>query len=140
MRFVVAAALAVPVGAVAWFEAVYLFFGLTGKDPPRAFTFLAGLVAFGLASAWPLLRSRRPAQVVRRACQLGLVVAVLLPAVTFAVPMLWERSSGRPDLGEGGLALWGIPVIATGVAWVLAIGFVLGSLLAARRLRQRRDR
>lgn len=80
------------------------------------------------------LRTRRVAEVVGRSCRHGLLVAVLLPIVTFAVLMLWHSSSGRRDLGMGGLILYNLPFIGLGVATVLGVAFVLGGRSAARRL------
>jgi hypothetical protein len=134
LSYVAAAGLAVPVGALAWFEAAYLCFGLTGEDPPEAFSFLAAVVSFGFAFGWMLFRARRPAHVVRRGCQLGLLISVLLPVVVIAVLLLWQNASDRPDLGMGGLMFYTLPYIALGVAAVLAIVFGLGIRLAERRL------
>lgn len=137
LGYVAAAGLAVPVGAIAWFELVYLFFGLTGDDPPAAFSFVTAVVAFGLAFGWPLYRSHRPAEVVWRGCRLGLVVALLLPLVSIAVLFLWQNASGRRDLGMGGLMLYSLPFVALGMAAVLAIAFGLGTRGAGRRLQDR---
>lgn len=134
LGYAAAAGFAVPIGAIAWFEAVYLFFGITGEDPSAIFSFLAAGLAFGFAFGGPLVRARRPAQVVRRACQLGLLVAVLLPVVAVAVLLLWQSVPGRPDLGMGGLMLYSLPFVALGVAAVLALASGLGIRLAGRRL------
>lgn len=132
-----AVGLALPVGALAWFEAVYLFFGITGKDPQGAFSLLAAVVTFGFTFGWPIFRAHRPAQVVRRGCQLGLLVSGLLPVAAIAVMLLWENASGRPDLGMGGMMLYALPYVALGVAAVLAIIFGLGIRFAERRMQSR---
>lgn len=134
LEYVTAVVLAAPVGAVAWFELVYLWFGLTGEDPPAAISSAMAIFAFGAAFGWPLYGAGCSAEVVRRGCHLGLLVALLLPLVAIAVLLLWQNASGRPDLGMGGLILYNLPFIALGVAAVLAIVFGLGSRWAGRRL------
>jgi len=134
LGYLAAAGLAVPVGAVAWFEAVYLFFGITGEDPSAPVTYAAAVAAFGFAFGWPLLAAARPAEVVRRGCRLGLLVSLLLPVVAVAVLLLWQNAAGRRDLGMGGLMLYSLPVVALAVAAVLALLFGFGSWLAVRRL------
>ena len=136
LRYFAALGLAVPVGAVGWFELVYLFFGVTGEDPPRSYNVLAAAAAFGVALAWPLIGTVRPAEVVRRSCRLGGIAAVLLPIVSIAVLLLWTGSPGRRDLGMGGLMLYSMPIVAFGVALVLALIFWLCDRSAAKRLRQ----
>lgn len=59
LRYLAAFGLALPVSAIGWFELIYLFFGVT----------------FGVAFAWPLLGTVRPAEVVRRSCRLGGIAA-----------------------------------------------------------------
>lgn len=135
LAYFAAAVLAVPVGALAWVELAYLWFGLTGEDAPAAFNAAAATFAFGLALGWPLLGARRPAEVVQRGCQLGQVMALLLPVVAIVVLLLWEKASDRPDLGMGGLMLYGLPVVAFGAAVVLILVFWLVYRLAGRRLR-----
>ncbi|WP_116474788.1 hypothetical protein [Zobellella maritima] len=134
LGYVAAAGLALPVAAVAWFEAVYLCFGLTGENPSTTFRYTAAVAAIGLALGWPLHGAARPAEVVRRGCQLGLLVSLLLPVVAMAVLLLWQSASDRPDLGMGGLILYNLPVVTFGVATILAIAFKIGSQLAGRRL------
>jgi hypothetical protein len=101
--------LALPIGAIGWFELAYLFFGITGEDPPPSYNVSAAVAAFGVALAWPLLGTVRAAEVVRRSCRLGGIVTVLLPVVTIAVLLLWQSSTGRRDLGMGGLMLYSLP-------------------------------
>jgi hypothetical protein len=127
--------LALPVGATGWFELVYLFFGVTGEDPPRSYNVVAAVAAFGVALTWPLLGTVRAAEVVRRSCRLGGIATVLLPMVSIAVLLLWESSTGRRDLGMGGLMLYSMPIVAFGVALVLALVFWLCDQSAAKRLR-----
>lgn len=136
LRYLAAAGLALPVGAIGWFELVYLFFGVTGEDPSRTYKGLAALVAFGLALAWPLLGAVRPAEVVRRSCRLGGIAAMLLPVVAVAVLLLWQGSTGRRDLGMGGLMLYSMPIVAFGAALVLTLAFWLCDRFAAKRLRR----
>lgn len=136
LRYLAAAGLALPVGAIGWFELVYLFFGVTGEDPSRTYKGLAALVAFGLALAWPLLGAVRPAEVVRRSCRLGGIAAMLLPVVAVAVLLLWQGSTGRRDLGMGGLMLYSMPIVAFGAALVLTLAFWLCDRSAAKRLRR----
>lgn len=133
-RYVAAVALAFPVGAIGWFELVYLFFGVHGEDPPRSYNVLAAVAAFGIAAAWPLRGTVRAAEVVRRSCRLGGFAALLLPVVAVAVLFLWEGSTGRRDLGMGGLMLYSMPVVAFGAAVVLALAFWLCDRVAAKRL------
>lgn len=112
---------------------MYLFFGLTGEDPPASVDVAASLLAFGASFGWPLLGSRSVADVVRRGCRLGLLVTVLLPVVAVAVLLLWENAQGRRDLGMGGLILYNVPFIGLGLAAVLAVVFGLGARWAVRR-------
>jgi len=136
LRYSAAAAFAVPVGGMAWFELIYLFFGITGEDPPWSYNALGAAAAFGVALVWPLFGTTRAAEVVRRSCRLGGVVAVLLPLVALAVLMLWQRASGRPDLGMGGLMLYSLPVIAFVVALAFVLVLWLCDRVAAGRLRE----
>ena len=134
LRYAAAAALALPVGAIVWFQLAYLFFGVTGEDPPRSYNALAAGVAFGVALAWPLLGTKRAAQVVRRSCRLGGIAALLLPLTCIAVLLMWQGSVGRRDLGMGGLMLYSMPVVAFGIALVLALVLWLCDQAAAKRL------
>lgn len=134
LRYLAAVGLAFPVGAIGWFELVYLFFGVTGEDPPRSYNVAAAVAAFGAALAWPLFGTVRPAEVVRRSCRLGGIAAVLLPVVAIAVLLLWEGSTGRRDLGMGGLMLYSMPIVAFGGALVLALVFWLFDRSARKRL------
>ncbi len=136
LRYFAALGLALPVGATGWFELAYLYFGVTGEDPPRSYNVVAAVAAFGVALVWPLFGTVRPAEVVRRSCRLGGVVAVLLPIVSIAVLFLWESSAGRRDLGMGGLMLYSMPIVAFGFALVLALALWLCDRFAAKRLRQ----
>jgi hypothetical protein len=136
LRYFAALGLALPVGAIGWFELVYLFFGVTGEDPPRSYSMVAAVAAFGGALAWPLLGAARPAEVVRRSCRLGGIATVLLPIVTIAVLLLWESSTGRRDLGMGGLMLYSMPIVAFGTALVLALAFWFCDRSAAKRLQE----
>jgi hypothetical protein len=140
LRYLAAVGLALPVGAIGWFELAYLFFGVTGEDPPRGYNVVAAVAAFGVALAWPLLGTVRPAEVVRRSCRLGGIATVLLPVVTIAVLLLWESSTGRRDLGMGGLMLYSMPIVAFGVALVLALIFWLCDRSAGKRLRWKEPR
>ena len=136
LRYFAAAGLALPVGAVGWFELVYVFFGVTGEDPPRSYNVVAAVAAFGFALAWPLRGAERPAEVVRRSCRLGGLAALLLPIVSIAVLLIWQGSAGRRDLGMGGLMLYSMPVVAFGVALVLGLVFVVCDRMATKRLRE----
>ena len=135
-RYCAALGLALPVGAIGWFELVYLFFGITGEDPPAGYSAMAAVAAFGVALAWPLYGTVRPAEVVRRSCRLGGIASLLLPIVTIAVLLLWQSSTGRRDLGMGGLMLYSMPIVAFGVALALAFVFWLCDRSAAKRLHQ----
>lgn len=136
LRYLTAAGFALPVGALGWFELVYLFFGVSGEDPPRTYKVLAAVAAFGIALAWPLFGAVRAADVVRKSCRLGGIAAVLLPVVSIAVLVMWESSTGRRDLGMGGLMLWSMPLLAFGIALVAALVFWLCDRSAAKRLQQ----
>jgi hypothetical protein len=140
LRYLAAVGLALPVGAIGWFELAYLFFGITGEDPPQYYNVVAAVAAFGVALVWPLLGTARPAEVVRRSCRLGGIAAVLLPIVTVAVLLIWESSTGRRDLGMGGLMLYSMPIVAFGVALVLALALWACDRFAAQRLRQDESR
>lgn len=136
LRYLAAVGLALPVGAIGWFELAYLFFGITGEDPPQYYNVGAAVAAFGVALVWPLLGTGRPAEVVRRSCRLGGIAAVLLPIVSVAVLLIWESSTGRRDLGMGGLMLYSMPIVAFGVAVLLALALWACDRFAAQRLRQ----
>lgn len=131
-----AALLSVPVGAIAWFELLYLAFGLTGRDPAFATEVATFIPCFAIAFAWPLLRADRPATVVRQGCRLGVIVSLMLPVVAFAVLFIWENAEGRPDLGMGGMMLYALPYVSLGAAAVLAILFAIGEKVANKRMRQ----
>jgi hypothetical protein len=134
LRYLAAAAFALPVGAIVWFELVYLFFGFTGEDAPRSYNLLAALLAFGVALGWPLFGATQAAEVVRRSCRLGGLAAVLLPLVSIAVLLMWQSSAGRRDLGMGGLMLYSMPVVAFAIALVVAVVLWLCDRAAAKRL------
>jgi len=133
-RYAAATGFALPVGAMGWFELVYLFFGITGEDPPRSYSVLAAGAAFGFALAWPLFGTTQAAEVVRRSCRLGGIAALLLPVVSIAVLLIWQGSTGRRDLGMGGLMLYSMPVVAFGIALVMALVLWLCDRAAAKRL------
>lgn len=137
LRYLAAAVLALPVGAIGWFELVYLFFGATGEDPPRSYNVLAAVASFGLALAWPLFGATQAAEVVRRSCRLGGIAVVLLPIISIAVLMMWESSIGRRDLGMGGLMLYSMPIVAFGIALVLALVLWFCDRSAAKRLQRK---
>ncbi|MBA3886659.1 MAG: hypothetical protein H0X67_13150 [Acidobacteria bacterium] len=76
----------------------------------------------------------------RRSCRLGGIAALLLPIVSIAALLLWESSSGRRDLGMGGLMLYSMPVVAFGAALVLALIFWVCDRSAAKRLQRKEAR
>jgi EamA domain-containing membrane protein RarD len=133
-RLATAVLVSIPIAAILWFEIEYLWFGATGDELAGAAS--AGVVALALAAAvaWALFDAERAAQVVHRACRLGIAVAIALPIVTVAVLLLWENASGRRDLGMGGLMLYSLPVVAFVAAIVLVVVFGLGRRLAAKRI------
>lgn len=134
-RYLAAAAIAVPVGLLAWVQILYLAFGVTGDDSPRGFAVGALAVSLALAFAIALAAGPHPAQVIRRGCQAGIAIAIMLPLVALAVLMLWEHSTGRRDLGMGGLMLFSMPFVAAAAAVMLVIVFAAGSWIAGRWLR-----
>lgn len=134
-----AAAVALPVGAILWFELTYLAFGVTGNPGSPLGSMFAAVAAFGLALSWPLLGTGRPADIVRRACRLGIVVALLLPVVAWAVLLIWRNHPARPDPGAGGLLLNTAPMAALIVGAVLAVAFWLGQAAAKRRMASHED-
>lgn len=129
-----AVALGVPVTAILWLEIAFLWFGFTGRDPGLLTNVAALALAAAIAFGWLLRGARRPAEVIRSGCRLGIAVALLLPVVAFAVLLLWEKATDRPDLGMGGLMLYGLPVVALVLAFVLAVLFRLVDRAAERRL------
>lgn len=133
LRYIAAATLAIPLGALAWFEQVYLWFGLIGDDPPTAVKAATGVVSFALAILWPLRSAGRPAEVVERSCRLGIGLAILLPIVAIVVLLLWVNVPGRRDLGMGGLMLYSMPVVAIVGTVVLVMAFGVGRRLAMKR-------
>jgi len=135
-QLLVAAALAAPIAAIGWFEVLYLWFGITGEDPPSGANLVVAVAAFAGALTWSWRGSTRIADVIRNACRLGIALSIALPIVTIAVLLIWENASGRRDLGMGGLALYSIPVVAFVAAVVLVIAFGIGRRLAQRRLEQ----
>jgi hypothetical protein len=128
---VASAVSALPVGGILWFELVYLWFGLTGNEPPFLVNMAAFTAAFGTAFLSPLYRARLLAEVLLRACRLGIIVSLLLPAVSIAVLLIWENSV-RPDLGMGGLMLYNMPFVSVAVAIVLVAFFSLAHWLSTR--------
>ena len=129
-----AAIVAVPVAAIVWFEAAYLWFGVTAVDPPAPVKWAIAIAAYGMVIAQTTYGARGPAAVILRACRFGIAVSMLLPIVCLAVLLIWVNARIRPDLGMGGLALYSIPVVAFGAAIVLVIAFGAGRWLALKRL------
>ena len=134
-QLLVAATLAVPIAAIGWFEIGYLWFGVTGEDPPGAVNLAAAVIAFAGTLAWTLRGRQSTADVVRAGCQLGIALSITLPVVTISVLLMWVNASGRRDLGMGGLALYSIPVVAFVAAIILVIAFGIGRRLAQKRLK-----
>lgn len=131
-----AALVGVPIAAIIWFEATYLWFGLSAADPPQTVKWFIAAAAYGIVVAAATYGARRPAEVVLRACRLGIGVSLLLPLVSLAVLLIWVNAPSRPDLGMGGLALYSIPVVAFIASIVLVIAFGIGRRLALRRMHQ----
>lgn len=129
---------AIPIGIIIWFELTYLAFGITGAPTGGMASLFAAVAAFGLALSWPLLGTGQPADVVRRACRLGIVAAVLLPVVAWAVLLIWRNNPARPDPGAGGLLLNTAPMAALVGGAVLAVVFWLGQAAAKRRMASQR--
>ncbi|HJU42243.1 MAG TPA: hypothetical protein VJ691_05490 [Vicinamibacterales bacterium] len=129
-----AALIAVPIAAVMWFEAAYLYFGATAVDPPQQVKWMIAVAAYAMVMSYTTYGARSSAEVVLRACRLGITVSIALPIVTLAVLLIWVYARVRPDLGMGGLALYSIPIVALVVAIVLVIAFGTGRWLARRRL------
>ena len=133
----VAGLLALPVAAVIWFEAVYLWFGVTAADPPGVVKVAIATAAYVMVIAHARSGARQRAEVVLRACRLGIGVTMLLPLVTIAVLLIWVNAPARPDLGMGGLALYSIPVVAFLLSIVLVVAFGIGRRLALSRISSR---
>lgn len=133
-QLLVAATLAAPIAAIGWFELVYLWFGITGEDPPSGANLVVAVAAFAATLSWSWRGSTRIADVIRNACRLGIALSIALPIVTVAVLLMWENASGRRDLGMGGLALYSIPVVAFVAAVALVVAFGIGRRLAQKRL------
>lgn len=128
--------LAVPIAAIVWFEAAYLWFGVTAADPSRNMKWFIAAAAYGMVVSFSTYGARAAAEVALRACRLGIAVSILLPIVCLAVLLIWVNARIRPDLGMGGLALYSIPVVAFVVSLVLVIAFGTGRRLALRRLQR----
>lgn len=133
-QLLVAGTLAAPIAALGWFEILYLWFGITGEDPPAGADLVVAVAAFAGALTWSWRGSTRIADVIRNACRLGIALSIALPIVTIAVLLIWVNASGRRDLGMGGLALYSVPVVAFVAAVVLLIAFGIGRRLAEKRL------
>ena len=131
-----AAIMAIPIAALMWFEAAYLWFGWTAADPSQNMKWFIAAAAYGVVVSYTTYGARSPAEVGLRACRLGIAVSILLPIVCLAVLLIWVNARVRPDLGMGGLALYSIPIVAFVVAIVLVIVFGTGRRLALRRLQQ----
>jgi hypothetical protein len=129
-----AAVLAVPIAAIAWFEAAYLWFGVTAFDPSQNIKWFIAAAAYGVVVAYTTYGTRTSAEVALRACRLGIAASILLPIVCLAVLVIWVNGRMRPDLGMGGLALYSIPIVAFVVSIVLVIAFGTGRRLALKRL------
>jgi hypothetical protein len=140
VKYAVTATLAVPVGAIMWFEILYLYFGIKANAPSRALSVLSALVAFGVSFALPLIRSQWPGEVLRCACVLGLIVSPLLPLVAYTTFFLIESASSPQHnmllrgIGEGGLIFSGILVFSFAVGVGLALVFWLCYGVTRRRL------
>lgn len=126
--------MAVPIAAILWFEAAYLWFGVAAVDPSPNMKWFIAAAAYGMVVSYTTYGARAPAEVVLRGCQLGIAVSILLPIVCLAVLLIWVNARMRPDLGMGGLALYSIPIVAFVVSIVLVIAFGTGRRLALRRL------
>ena len=131
---VAGAILAVPVAAIVWFEVAYLWFGVTAADPSPHMKWFIAAAAYGMAVSYTTYGARATAEVVLRACRLGIAFSIALPIVCLAVLLIWVNARVRPDLGMGGLALYSIPVVAFVVSIVLVIAFGTGRRLALKRL------
>ena len=129
-----AAVIAVPIAAVLWFEAAYLWFGVRAVDPPADVKWGIAVAAYAVVIAYATYGARGPAEVMLRACRFGIGASILLPVVCLAVLLIWINARVRPDLGMGGLALYSIPIVAFVVSIVLVIAFGIGRRLALRRL------
>lgn len=133
-RLFTAVIVAIPIAAILWFEIVYLWFGATGGELSASANGVIVALALMACGAWSLSGAERAAQVVHRACRLGIAVAIALPIVTIAVLLLWVNASGRRDLGMGGLMLYSLPVVAFVASIVLVVVFGIGRRLAAKRM------
>jgi hypothetical protein len=140
LSLVAAAVFAIPTGAIAGFEAGLLVFGLTGEDASNPFVLLTAVLACGAAFGWSLARASRPAEVVHRACKLGLLVTAFLPLVAVAVLLLVQNSPAHTEYGMGGLMIYALPFIAFGIAAILALFFWLAGRWAKRSIQLQRDR
>jgi hypothetical protein len=134
MTLVVAAGLACPLAFIAWFEVMYLWFGITGEDSWRPIDLLIAVIVYGGALTGLVRGAERPAEVVHRACRLGIGLSIALPIVTVAVLLMWVNAEGRPDLGMGGLMLYSMPVVAFLAAVILVMIFAVGRRQAEKRL------
>ena len=126
--------IAVPIAGIVWFEAAYLWFGVTAVDPSHNMKWFIAAAAYGMVVSYTTYGARASAEVALRACRLGIAVSILLPMVCLAVLLIWVNARMRPDLGMGGLALYSIPIVAFVVAIVLVIAFGTGRRLALKRL------
>ena len=133
-RLFTAAVVAIPIAAILWFEIVYLWFGATGGELAASANAVIAALALIACGAWSLSGTERAAQVVHRACRLGIAVAIALPIVAIAVLLIWVNASGRRDLGMGGLMLYSMPVVAFVMAMVLVVVFGTGRRLAVKRM------
>lgn len=133
-RLFTAVVVAIPIAAILWFEIVYLWFGATGGELSASANGVIVALALMACGAWSLSGAERAAQVVHRACRLGIAVAIALPIVAIAVLLLWVNASGRRDLGMGGLMLYSLPVVAFVASIVLVVVFGIGRRLAAKRM------
>lgn len=131
-----AAVLAVPIAAIVWFEAAYLWFGVTAVDPPPHIKLGIAIGAYAMVIAHATYGARGPAEVTLRACRFGIGVSILLPIVCLAVLLFWVNARVRPDLGMGGLALYSIPIVAFVISIVLVMAFGTGRHFALRRMQQ----
>lgn len=134
---VAGAVLALPVAAVVWFEAAYLWFGVTAADPSQSMKWFIAAAAYGMVVSYATYGARASAEVALRVCRLGIAVSILLPIVCLAVLLIWVNARVRPDLGMGGLALYSIPVVALIMSMVLVVAFGIGRRLALRRISNR---
>jgi len=95
------------------------------------FHILTATIVFFILYFWALYGSKKVAEVVYRCCRFGAILSLLLPVITGLISVLWAAGiTDRPAGFFNDFTSLEIPVYAAGIAILLILIFLGGSLLA----------